>query len=306
MIRKLLAAAIVLIVVALAAFWLLTMPRTIAVADLPAHAPDLKNGEEMFWAGGCESCHAAAKATGADLLKLGGGQVINSQFGAFHVPNISPDPDHGIGAWTLADFVTAMKYGVAPGGVHLYPAFPYTSYQHMKIEDLIDLKAFLDTLPKVADASQPDALPFPFSIRRGIGLWQLVHADGKTFVPNPAVSDQINRGAYLVEGPGHCSECHTPRGFDGGMIMAKWLSGGPSPDRKGRIPNITQDADGIGDWSQQDIVDMFQTGMTTTGDVVGGEMAPVQANLAKLPQSDQEAMAAYLKTVPPIPSVHGS
>ena len=209
MFRKLLLLVLVLIAAGIAAFWFLTAPRTLAAADLPAHTPDLVNGQTMFWAGGCESCHAAADATGDDQLKLGGGQPLKTAFGTFHAPNISPDPEHGIGRWSDLDFVNAMRFGVAPGGVHLYPAFPYTSYQHMRIEDLLDLKAFLNTLPPVATASLPHELPFPFTIRRDIGLWKLLYMDGRTFVPDPAKSAELNRGAYLVEGPGHCGECHT-------------------------------------------------------------------------------------------------
>jgi mono/diheme cytochrome c family protein len=301
MIRAIGIAVVVVGLAGLAAFYLLTMPRTIAAADIPDHAPDLVNGERMFWAGGCESCHAAPGATGDDRLKLGGGQILVSQFGNFHVPNISPDKDRGIGAWTLVDFVNAMKRGIGPGGVHLYPAFPYTSYQHMKIEDIVDLKAFLDRLPAVTTASQAHELPFPFNIRRGVGLWQLLHVDGKTFVPDPQASDEVNRGAYLVQAPGHCGECHTPRGFDGGMIAAKFLSGGPSPEGKGRIPNITPHPDGIADWTNDDIVAALETGMMPTGDVFGSVMGAVQANLARLPKEEIAAIAAYLKTVPPLP-----
>lgn len=301
MIRKVVIALVALGIVALAAFWLLTIPRTISAAEIPDHTPDLANGERMFWAGGCETCHASPGATGADQLKLGGGLALNTPFGKFHVPNISPDPEHGIGRWTLSDFVNAMKRGMAPGGVHLYPAFPYTSYQRMRIEDIIDLKAHIDTLPAVATASRPHELPFPFNIRRGLGLWQLLYVDGKTFVPDASVDEAINRGAYLVQGPGHCGECHTPRGFDGGMIAAKALSGGPSPEGKGRIPNITPHEDGIGDWSADDIVAALETGMMPTGDVFGSVMGAVQVNLARLPKEDIAAITAYLRTVPPLP-----
>jgi mono/diheme cytochrome c family protein len=298
--RKIVLGLIVLALLGVGAFYLLTIPRTIGAGDLPPHTADLANGETMFWAGGCESCHAAVDAKGDDVLKLGGGRALTTAFGTFHVPNISPDPEHGIGKWSLADFVTAMKFGIAPGGVHLYPAFPYTSYQRMKIEDIIDLKAFMDTLPKVADASQPHELPFPFNIRRGVGLWQLRYVDGHTFQPDPAKSEAQNRGAYLVEGPGHCGECHTPRGFDGGPIAAKALAGGPNPEGKGRIPNITPDADGIGDWSEGDLVTALTTGLTPTGDSFGRTMGAVQENLARLAPSDVAAIAAYLKTVPPV------
>ena len=302
MIRKLVLAVVVLGLIGLGAFWLLTMPRTIAAADIPEHTPDLANGERIFWAGGCASCHAADGATGDDKLILGGGLALNTPFGVFHAPNISPDADNGIGGWTTVDFVNAMKRGVAPGGTHLYPAFPYVSYQRMRFEDIIDLKAYLDTLPAAADASRPHQLPFPFSIRRGLGLWQLLYVDGETFVPDPATSDLVNRGAYLVQGPGHCGECHTPRGFDGGPIAANAFSGGPSPEGSGRIPNITPHETGIGNWTEADIVNFLKTGFTPEFDSAGGRMAAVVSNMAMLPPEDVEAIAAYLKSVAPLPS----
>ena len=219
-----------------------------------------------------------------------------------------PLEQHGIGSWSLADFVNAMKHGVRPDGAHLYPAFPYPSYQRMKIEDIIDLKAFLDTLPPVATDAPPHELPFPYNIRRGIGLWKLLYVDGKTFTPDPRASDQINRGAYLVTGPGHCGECHSPRNAFGGVIASRALSGGPAPEGKGHIPNITQaDPVGIGSWSEEEIENMLETGFTPDFDSVGGAMAAVQRNLAKLSKDDLAAIAAYLKTVPPIdPAKTGS
>ncbi len=302
MLRKLLLLVLVLIAAGGAAFWLVTAPRTLAAGDLPAHTPDLANGEEMFWAGGCESCHAAAGATGAAALNLGGGQALKTAFGTFHAPNISPDPEHGIGRWSDLDFVNAMKFGVAPGGRHLYPAFPYTSYQRMRIEDLLDLKAFLDTLPKVATPSLPHDLPFPLTIRRGIGLWQLLYVDGRTFVPDPAKSAELNRGAYLVEGPGHCGECHTPRNLIGGQDLAHAYGGGPAPEGTGKIPNITPDATGLADWSEDDIVNLLTTGFKPNFDAVGSTMAAVVRNTAKLTDADRRAIAAYLMSLPAVNS----
>lgn len=303
MIRKLFFGVVLLGIVAAVVLWFLTAPRTLAAGDLPDHTPDLANGETMFWASGCESCHAAPGATGDDILKLGGGLAMVTPFGTFNVPNISPDEKTGIGSWSTADFVTALKYGVGKAGEHLYPAFPYTSYQRMRVEDIIDLKAFMDTLEPVDNVVAAHDLPFPFNIRRGLGLWQLVFADGKTFVPDPQASDQINRGAYLAKGPGHCGECHTPRDVAGAMIAARALSGGPAPEGDGTVPNITPDTDtGIGSWSQDDLVTLFKTGFTPDFDSVGGSMAPVQRNLAMLPDEDLEAIAAYLMSLPPIAS----
>ena len=303
MFRKLLLPVLVLVAAGSGAFWFLTAPRGLAGVDLPAHVPDLANGEEIFWAGGCESCHAAVGATGAEALKLGGGQALKTAFGTFHAPNISPDRDRGIGRWSTLDFVNAMKFGVAPGGVHLYPAFPYTSYQRMRIEDIIDLKAFLDTLPKVATPSLPHALAFPLTIRRGIGLWQLLYVDGKTFVPDPAKSAELNRGAYLVEGPAHCGECHTPRNLIGGPDLAHAYGGGPAPEGKGRIPNVTADATGLGDWSADDVVNLLETGFKPNFDSVGSTMAAVVRNTAKLSAADRQAIAAYVLSLPPVDSL---
>jgi mono/diheme cytochrome c family protein len=301
--RKLLLLLIVLAVLAAAAFWFLTMPRTLSAGDLPDHAPDAEHGAYVFVAGGCSSCHAAPGAKGDDKLVLSGGLVLATPFGKFTVPNISPDPDHGIGAWTLAEFVTSMKLGIGRKGEHLYPAFPYASYQLMTVEDIIDLKAYLDTLPPVAVDAPPHELSFPFNIRRGLGLWQLLYIDGKAFQPDPAATDQINRGAYLVRGPGHCGECHSPRNIIGGIIASRALGGGPVPEGNGMIPNITPDPDtGIGDWSENDIVEALTTGFLPDFDTFGGAMGAVQDNLAQLTPGDREAIAAYLKSVPPVRS----
>jgi mono/diheme cytochrome c family protein len=302
MIRKLVITAVVLGLIGLGAFWFLTMPRTVAAAHLPEHTADLANGERIFHAGGCVSCHAVPGATGDDKLILAGGLALNTPFGVFHAPNISPDAGNGIGGWSTADFVTAMKWGVAPGGAHLYPAFPYASYQRMTLEDIIDLKAYLDTLPASAERNKPHQLPFPFSIRRGLGLWQLLYVDGKTFAPDADASDLVNRGAYLVQGPGHCGECHTPRGFDGGPLAARTLTGGPAPEGTGSIPNITPHETGIGSWSEADIANFLETGFTPEFDSAGGAMAEVVRSMAMLPRDDLEAIAAYLKTVAPLPS----
>jgi mono/diheme cytochrome c family protein len=183
---------------------------------------------------------------------------------------------------------------VAPGGVHLYPSFPYTSYQRMTYADLIDLKAYLDTLPAVRNETPAHTLRFPYNIRRGLGLFQRLYVDGKTFAPDPAVSDEVNRGAYLVRGPGHCGECHSPRNAFGGIIADEAFAGAKNPDGKGTIPNITPSADGIGDWSEEDIVYLLETGSTPDFDVIGDTMAPVQENMEKLSAKDREAIAAFL------------
>ena len=285
-------------------FYLLTIPKTLPASELPAHEPDLANGKYMFVAGGCAECHAKPLAKCKDTktedeLRLGGGRCLKTDFGVFHVPNISPDKETGIGTWTTLEFVNAMKRGVGPGGTHLYPAFPYASYQRMSYEDLIDLKAYLDTLPEVNNEVPPHQLTFPYNVRRGVGLWQLLYVDGKTFKPDPQKSEVLNRGTYLVQGPGHCGECHTSRNFLGATMPSEAFAGARNPEGKGKIPNITPSHDGIGDWSEEEIVEFLESGTTPDFDVVGGLMAPVQENLAKLTPEDRAAIAAYLKSLPP-------
>jgi mono/diheme cytochrome c family protein len=302
-VRKLVLLAIVLAAIGGGVFWLLTMPTAIAEDDLPVHQPDLANGAYIFTAGGCASCHAAPGARGDDTLKLTGGVALSTPFGKFHVPNISPDAEHGIGGWTTAEFVTAMKYGVGRNGEHLYPAFPFASYQRMRVEDLIDLKAYLDTLPPVATSAPAHELPFPFNVRRGLGLWKLLYVDGETLEPDANMNAELNRGAYLVRGPGHCGECHSPRNFMGGIVESRAYSGGPAPEGDGKIPNITPDPEtGIGNWSEDEIVEFFATGFTPEFDSVGGSMAEVQRNLAALTPEDRKAIAVFLKSLPPIKS----
>jgi len=305
--RRVLLALLVLAVAGGAIFFVLTMPRTIPASALPAHEPNVKNGEYMFIAGGCAECHAEPlkkcnSAKTKDKTALTGGRCLNTPFGVFNVPNISPDKESGIGTWSTIDFVNAMKMGTAPGGDHLYPAFPYNSYQRMTYEDLIDLKAYLDTLPAVKSEVPPHALSFPFNIRRGLGAWQFLYVDGKTFTPDPKQSAEINRGAYLVQGPGHCSECHSKRNLIGGIDQATAFAGAKNPEGKGTIPNITPSDDGIGSWSHEEIVDLLETGNTPDFDVIGGAMAAVQENMAKLTPEDRKDIASYLKSLPPRPN----
>jgi mono/diheme cytochrome c family protein len=296
MIRRVIVVGAVAAVLGIVAFWLLTVPATVSASALAPYAPDLNNGREMFYAGGCSSCHAVPKQK--DATRLGGGLALNSPFGTFYVPNISSDPKDGIGAWSEVQFVTAMTKGTSPAGEHLYPAFPYTSYQHMRLDDVRDLFAYLKTLPPVQGRVRDHDLPFPFNIRRTLGVWKLLYLDGKTFSPNPAQSAQWNRGAYLVQGPGHCAECHSPRDALGGVIESLRFTGGPSPDGNGGVPNITQFK--LKTWSEQDIASMLTDGTTPDSDLVGGSMIEVVANTTKLTADDRTAIATYIKSLPAV------
>jgi mono/diheme cytochrome c family protein len=301
--RRLVAASLAAILIAIFAY-AITAPSVLSEGDLPAHEPDATAGERIFWAGGCASCHASPvdgkRARGADKLLLGGGLVLATGQGTFVVPNISPHDEDGIGQWSTLDFVNAMLRGVSPDGRHYYPSFPYTSYARMRPEDVIDLKAYLDTLPAVSGRSAAHDLGFPWSLRRGIGAWKRLYLDAGFVVTAGSMDALLERGRYLVEGPGHCGECHTPRKRFMALDTARWLAGAPSPEGDGRVPNITPAGKSVSNWSAEDIAYYLESGFTPDFDAVGGSMVAVQENMAKLTAEDREAIAAYIKAVPAI------
>jgi mono/diheme cytochrome c family protein len=277
----------------------LTAPQPLPDAHWQAlAAPDLGNGERMFNAGGCVSCHAAPGAEGDAKRVLSGGLALKSPFGTFHVPNISPDPKAGIGEWTLAEFGNAMKRGVGRNGEHLYPSFPYGSYARMKDQDIADLYGFMKTLPVSNNIAAPHELGFPFNIRLAVGGWKLLYFNDAPRVELAGADPLVLAGQYLVEGPGHCGECHTPRNALGGFKAGKWLAGGPNPEGEGRIPDITPGSKTMGAWSTDEIAAYLETGFTPDYDSVGGSMVDVQQNMARLKAEDRAAIAAYLKAVP--------
>jgi mono/diheme cytochrome c family protein len=297
MLRKLAILVAMLAVAGAAVFWLVTRPVTVAAGTLGPHTPNLDNGKTMFHAGGCASCHATPDQD--DRTKLGGGLGLKSPFGTFYAPNISSDRKDGIGAWSEADFITAMREGTSPDGRHYYPAFPYGSYRRMRAEDMRDLFAYLRTLPAVAGRVRDHDLPVPLRGRAVLGGWKFLFLDGQTFEPDANKSAQWNRGAYLVNGPGHCAECHSPRNALGGIVEHQRFAGGPDPEGgDGWIPNITQA--GIGSYSERDIEQLLESGDMPSGDSVGGAMGKVVRNTSKLPEEDRRAMAVYLKSLPPV------
>ncbi len=298
--KRLLTAGLVLAAIGLGGFWALTQPQPLGTAALGSHQPDLANGEAIFNLGGCASCHAAKGAKGEQRLALGGGQELATPFGTFRVPNISSDPATGIGSWPILDIVNAVTRGVSPDGRHYYPAFPYASYGRLSIDDAVDLAGYLKTLPAVAGKVADHDLKFPFNIRRGLGLWKLLYATRDPVMTFAGASPGVRRGQYLVEGPGHCGECHTPRNPIGGPDLSRWLAGAPALEGDGRVPDITPHEAALGKWSAGDIADYLGTGFTPDGDTVGGAMKEVVDNLGKASPADRAAIAAYLKAIPPI------
>lgn len=296
--RRIFLGAGIAAIVGFGVYWSLTEPAA-PLADAVTHSaytPDLANGLVVFNAGGCASCHAVPNQP--DRLRLGGGLAIRSPFGTFYAPNISPDKADGIGGWTEAEFVTAVTKGVSPGGQHYFPVLPYTSYAHAKVADIRDLFAYLKTLAPVSGKVRDHDVPFPFNIRRNVGIWKLLFFDDKPFTPDSARSAQWNRGAYLVNSLGHCAECHSPRNFLGGIVAAQRFAGGPNPEGEGWVPNITQK--GIGDWNAKDLDYFLKTGQTPDGDSAGGSMVAVIKNTSQLPDADTAAITEYVKSLPPV------
>ncbi len=302
--RRFIASLAVLLSVLLTGFAVLTRPQQIGADELPRHAPDAIAGERIFWAGGCASCHASPvdgkRARGNDKLRLGGGVELETPFGIFRGPNISPHPEDGIGRWTVLQFVNAMQRGVGPDDRHYYPAFPYTSYARMRTEDVMDLWAFMATLPGVAGRANDHTLAFPWTLRRGVGLWKRRYLDGKPVAEVDASDSAVSRGRELVEGAGHCGECHTPRDRFGGLLNERWLGGAENVETDGRVPNITPGGRNVSGWSAADIAYYLETGFTPDFDTVGSTMVAVQENLARLSATDREAIAAYLKAIVPV------
>jgi mono/diheme cytochrome c family protein len=229
-------------------------------------------------------------------LKLGGGLALASPFGTFRVPNISPDPVDGIGSWSVADLANALIAGVSPAGQHYYPAFPYTSYTGMSIEDIQDLYAYLRTLPSVSGKPPAHDLPLIFRLRRAIGFWKLMFLNEGAA---PARTQQ-DRGAYLSETLGHCAECHSSRNLFGGIKPDTRYAGGTDPEGSGLVPNITPER--IGHWTQADIANLLKTGETPDHGRVGSSMTDVVINTSELPQSDRDAIAGYVKSLPSRPT----
>ena len=216
------------------------------------------------------------------------------------MPKTSPHPEDGIGGWSDLDIVNAMQRGDAPAGRHYYPSFPYTSSARMPNEDVLDLKAFIDTLPAVAGTAPDHELGLPWSLRRGIGAWKRLYVSSQPVVAVDSADKRVTRGRELVEGAGHCGECHTARNRFGGLLEDRWLAGAPSPEGRGRVPNITPAGKNLATWSARDIEYYLETGFTPEFDTVGGTMVAVQENMAKLSAQDREAIAAYLQAIPAI------
>lgn len=266
-------------------FWVML---TAAAEAAPA---DVEHGRYLLQMGGCSSCHTRE---GGEALA--GGRLMETPFGTFNTPNITPHPESGIGEWSNEDFIRAMTEGVAPDGRHYYPAFPYVSYSTMTRQDLLDLKAYLDSVAPVNTSPGEHDLAFPYSIRALLGLWKWLNLPPPELETDAEKSDAWLRGRYIVRGPGHCGECHTPRNLLGGLEQEAHLAGNPEGPEGESVPPITPADPEFARWSEADIVFALQTGMKPDGDFLGGSMGHVIENsTGKLAESDLKAIAAYLR-----------
>ena len=288
MLKRILIAAASLAVV----LWFLSQPPPVpeALGDLDG---DAAAGELVFAAAGCASCHVAQGAPVAPAPTLAGGQAFPSDFGTFYAPNISSDPDQGIGNWSDAELVHAITAGVSPQRRYYYPVFPTHAYALADTQDIADLVAYLRTLPADDTPSTAHEVGFPFNIRRGLWLWRFAFEQDDWV--GPAATDEAARGRYLVEALGHCAECHTPRNLLGGLDRSRWMGGAPVITGRGQVPNLTPAAL---DWSVEEIADYLESGFTPDYDVVGGKMADVVENTSRLSPEDRQAIAVYLKSLP--------
>ena len=280
---------------------MLSAPRPIGAAALPQHTPDIANGELLYHAAGCLSCHKPSPdLANVDANLPAGGAPLKTPVGIFYPKNLTPDRETGIGAWTDAEFVNAVQRGISPSGEHLVPALPYTSYAHMKVEDVLDIRAYLASLPAVRSPDRAAEIPAPFLLRRGIGLWKWVGLDTTPFSPDPAQSESWNRGAYLVNGPGHCAECHTPRTALMALNTAKAFAGGPHPEGTGKVPSLRGLIDRGRYTDAADIASALQYGEAMGYEkIASGGMGQVQRNISQLPEADIRAIGEYLASLTP-------
>jgi len=263
-----------------------------------AAEPDAaERGRYLAVAASCETCHTAEGGQ-----PFAGGRALETPFGTFYTPNITPDRETGIGGWSEAQFLRALHEGVRPDGADYYPAFPYPFLTKLTDADAQAIWVYLSSIPAVRQANRPHALSFPYSWRFLLNGWRWLFFDPGRFRPMPGRSAEENRGAYLVTAVVHCGECHTPRNAFGAMDGDRFLAGNPDgPDGKS-VPNITPDPkSGIGNWSEDDIVQVLTDGRTPVFDEVAGSMAEVVRNTARLTPEDRRAIAAYLQTVSPVP-----
>jgi mono/diheme cytochrome c family protein len=295
--------ATILLAVLLVGWWL--FGRAGGSSDVPAqrvvkaealHDPALiARGEYLTIVGDCAGCHTAQGGR-----PFAGGRSIATPFGDIPVPNITPDRDTGLGQWSFGDFWRALHTGKGRRNELLYPAFPYISYTRVTNEDALAIFAYLQSLPAVRQPTAPLTLPFPYSVRKSLAAWRALYFREGTFQSDPAQSASWNRGAYLVQGLGHCNECHAARDSLGGTAQDAHLTGGQIPQQNWYAPDLsTRQNGGLQGWNEQDIVDLLKTGQSAKGAAFGPMADVVATSTQHVSEVDLRAMATYLQSLPP-------
>jgi mono/diheme cytochrome c family protein len=270
---------------------------SVAAGAQAADPASVARGKYLFDAGDCSGCHAGNGTSAAPS----GGLGLDTPFGKFRAPNITPDKQYGIGNWSETEFRRALREGVGKHGEYLFPVFPYTSFTRITDSDATDIYAYLMTLPAVPAPNKPHEATPPFSWRSLLFFWRTLFFTEGPRKPDATKGAEWNRGDYLIHAVAHCEECHTPRNALGASKSSMAFSGNVGGPDGQNAPNITSDvATGIGDWSIADIQMLLKTGMTPDSDLVGSGMKAVVRGTSKLTDADRRAMAVYLKSVPPI------
>ena len=257
---------------------------------------DAKRGEYLSKAGGCIGCHTETRK---DAQPYAGGRALKTPFGTFYGPNITPHPQAGIGAWTEADFIRAMREGKRPDGANYFPAFPYPSFTQISDADLRDLWAYLRSLKPNPQPSKEHELGFLYRWRFLVTFWKWLFLDAGPLATDASKSAPVNRGRYLTDALGHCGECHTPRNWLGGPKKSRYLGGAKLGD-DAKAPNITPTR--LKKYGAAELKDILQSGLYADGDVMGETMSEVVKNTtSQLTAADLDALIAYLLSVPPLP-----
>jgi mono/diheme cytochrome c family protein len=252
----------------------------------------IQRGKYLVDAGDCKDCHTADSGK-----PFAGGRPLQTPFGVIYSANITPDRTTGIGAWSGEQFYRALHEGVDAGGHQLYPAFPYPYYTHVTRRDVADIQAYLQSIAPVSNRPPPNQLPFPLNQRTVMHVWNWMYFKDGTFKPDPKKSQQWNRGAYLVEGLGHCGACHTPKNFAGADETSSAFQGGNL--QSWFAPNLEPDLRaGLGHWSAEDIVEYLKNGRNRFSNATGPMSEVVQYSTSKLSGDDLHAIATYLKDLP--------
>lgn len=298
--RKQASVIILILMGGLISFNLLSFPEFTDLKSATDYGASIEKGRYLSKAGNCATCH-----TEEGGKPYAGGLEFVTPFGVLYSTNITMDKDVGIGNWSFEDFYASMKHGLRPDGSHFYPAFPYTDFAKMTDDDIASLYLYFQTLEPVNQPAKENQLNFPFNNRELLAGWKVLFHSPETFNPDSARSEEWNRGAYLVEGPGHCGACHTPRNIFGAEQESLALTGGTYMDkvkfgyhRQWSGVNLTSHTSGLASWSKEDLVEYLKEGVSGNA-VVHGPMKEVVMNSTRyLNDADLDAMATYLKSLP--------